>query len=68
MYKCMGEKMQGKEITPRAIGKIRKGGYYIPDCPDYEPRINIPKKVNIKDPFTGWHCRNCKNFKVADNG
>jgi len=58
MYKCMG-----KEITPRSIGKIKNGSYYIPDCPDYEPRIHIPKKVNIKAPFTGWNCRNCKNLK-----
>ena len=63
MYKCMGKKMQGKEIAPRSIGKIRKGAYYIPDCPDYEPRINIPKKAHIKEPFTGWHCCNCKNLK-----
>ena len=58
----MGKKMQGKEIAPRSIGKIRKGAYYIPDCPDYEPRINISKKINIKDSFTGWNCRNCKNL------
>jgi len=64
MYKCMGKEMQGKEITPRSIGKIKKGSYYIPDCPDYEPRIHIPKKVHIKEPFTGWNCRNCKNLKV----
>ena len=64
MYKCMGKKMQGKEITPGSIGKIRKGAYYIPDCPDYESRINIPKKIHIKDPFTGWNCCNCKNLKV----
>ena len=64
MYKCMGEKMQGKEITPGPIGKIRKGSYYIPDCPDYDPRINIPKKARIKEPFTGWNCWNCKNLKI----
>ena len=61
----MGKKMQGKEIIPRSIGKVRKGAYYISDCPDYEPRINIPKKVSIKDPFTGWNCLNCKNLKVS---
>ncbi len=57
----------GKEITPRSIGKIRKGAYYIPDCSDYEPRINIPKKVHIKEPFTGWNCHNCKNLEVSLN-
>lgn len=64
MFKCMGERMQGKEIAPRAIGRIRKGGYYIPDCPDYEPRIDLPKKVKLDEVFTGWNCRNCKHLKA----
>jgi len=55
--------MQSKEITPRALGKMEQNGFYIPDCPDYKPRINIPKKVKIDEVLTGWHCRNCKNFR-----
>ena len=57
--------MQGKEITPKAIGKIRKGKFYIPDCPYYESRVGIPKKVKIGEVFTGWHCHNCKNLEVS---
>jgi len=63
MFRCMGKTMQTKEITPRALGKIRKGKYFIPDCPDYEPRIDLPKRVNLDEVFTGWNCRNCKNLK-----
>ena len=65
MYRCMGKKMKDKEITPKAIGKIRKGNFYLPDCPNYEPRVNIPKKVRIDEIFTGWHCRNCKNLNTS---
>jgi len=58
----MGKTMQGKEITPRAIDRVREGAFYIPDCPDYEPRIDLPKKVKLDEVFTGWNCRNCKNL------
>jgi len=63
MSRCMSKKMQGEEFVPKAIGKIRKGNSYIPDCPDYKPRFNIPGRVKIGEILTGWHCRNCKNFK-----
>ena len=65
MYKCMAKGIEGKEITPKAVGKIKKGNFYIPDCSDYKPRVNISKKVKIDEIFTGWHCRNCKNFKLS---
>lgn len=65
MAKCMAKGMEGTEISPKAVGRIRKDNFYIPDCDHYKPRINIPKKVKIDEIFTGWHCRNCKNFKVS---
>ena len=61
----MGKKKQGKEITPQAIGKVKQGNFYVPNCPDYEPRVNIPKKVRIGEVLTGWHCRNCQNFRSS---
>lgn len=63
MPKCMGKQFKGKKITPRAIGRVKKGIFYIPNCPDYEPRIDIPVKVRMDEVFTGWNCRNCKNFR-----
>ena len=65
MGKCLGKKMKGKEIEPRSIGKIVQGDFYIPDCPDYNPRIDIPTKLRIGEVLIGWNCRNCKNFKVS---
>jgi hypothetical protein len=61
----MGKKMQGEKITPHAIPKVKQGDFYIPDCPDYEPRINIPTKVGMDEVLIGWHCRNCKNLEVS---
>ena len=61
----MGEKIRGKEIIPQSIGKVTQGDYYIPDCPDYKPRIDIPIRVKIGEVLVGWHCRNCKNFKTS---
>jgi hypothetical protein len=65
MSKCTGKTAQGKEITPRSIGKIKRGNFYIPDCSDYSPRIDLPTKVKIGEVLIGWNCRNCKNFKVT---
>ncbi len=65
MFKCMGKKMQGKEIIPQAIGKVKESNFYVPNCPDYEPKVNIPKRVRIGEVLTSWHCRNCKNLKVS---
>jgi len=63
MGRCLGKNMQGKEIEPRPIGKIARNNFYIPDCPDYIPRVNIPRKVKIGEVLIGWHCCNCKNFR-----
>ena len=63
MGRCMGKKMQGKEAEPRPIGKIKRDNFYIPDCPDYKPRIDIPIRVKMDEVFAGWNCRNCRNFK-----
>jgi len=60
---CNGKNIQGKEISPQSIGKVKRGNYYVPDCPDYKPRIDIPIKVKTDEVLTGWHCCNCKNFK-----
>ncbi len=57
--------MQGKKIEPRAVGKVKHGRFYIPDCADYEPRIKIPVKVRIDEVLTAWNCRNCKKFKPS---
>ena len=65
MGTCLGKKMKGKEIEPRSIGKIIQGDFYIPDCPDYSPRIDMPTKLKIGEVLIGWNCRNCKNFKVS---
>lgn len=65
MYRCTAKEIQGKEITPKAIGKIRKGDFYIPACPYYIPRVNIPKKIKASEVFAGWHCHNCKNLEVS---
>ena len=64
MNKCMGKKMQGKEIEPRPIGKVKRGNFYVPDCPDYGPTIDLPTKVKVDEVLIGWNCRNCKNFKA----
>lgn len=64
MAKCMGKRISGRDINPRPIGKIRKGGYFVPDCPDYEPRISLPTKARLDEVFTGWHCLNCKNLRI----
>lgn len=63
MNKCMGKKMDGKEIEPGPIGKVKRGNFYIPDCPDYNPRIDLPTKVKIGEVLIGWNCRNCGNFR-----
>ena len=63
---CIAKGIEGKKITPRAIGRIQKGNFYIPDCPYYKPRINIPNKVKRDEVFTGWNCHNCKNFKTSN--
>lgn len=65
MSKCMGKKMQGKEIEPRPVGKVKRGNFYIPDCPDYSPTIDLSIKVKTDEVLIGWHCRNCKNFKSS---
>lgn len=65
MAKCMGKRMQGKEIEPKAVGKVKRGNFYFPDCPDYKPRIDLPTKVKIGEILIGWHCCNCKNFQVS---
>lgn len=65
MTRCMGKKMQAEKIIPRAIGKVKEGNFYVPDCPDYEPRFNIPTKVKVDEVLTGWNCRNCKNFRIS---
>ena len=62
MGKCVGKKMQGKEIEPRPIGKVKCGNFYVPDCPDYSPTIDLPTKVKADEVLIGWNCRNCKNF------
>jgi len=61
----MSKKIACDEFAPKAIGKIRKGNFYIPDCPDYKPWFNIPGRAKIGEVLIGWHCRNCKNFKVS---
>lgn len=61
-FRCIGKNQQGKAIIPRTIHKVRRGGFFIPDCPDYDPRIEISKKVKVNEVFTGWNCRNCKNL------
>lgn len=62
MPKCMGAKMEGKEIGPKSLGKVKRGNYYVPDCPDYSPTINLPTKVRADEVLIGWNCRNCRNF------
>ncbi len=64
----MGEKIRGKEIMPQPIGKVRRGYYFIPDCPDYQPRIDIPIRVKIGEVLVGWHCRNCKKLRLLKGG
>jgi len=65
MYECAAGRMRGKKFVPRAVGKKKEADFYIPDCPDYKPRINIPIKVKANEVLTAWHCRNCKNFKAS---
>ncbi len=65
MYICIGERMQGREIEPRAVGKVKQGRFYIPDCQDYKPRIKIPVKVRMDEILTAWNCRNCKKFRPS---
>lgn len=59
----MGKQLNGKEIRPKEIRKVKKGNFYVPECPDYEPRIHISVKVKREEVLAGWHCYNCKNFK-----
>jgi len=63
MSGCAAQNRQDKGIIPKAIGRIRKGDFCIPDCPDYKSRINIPRKVKVDEVFVGWNCCNCKNFR-----
>lgn len=65
MFRCIAKMTQGKETIPQAIGKVKQGNFYVPNCPDYESRVNIPKKVKIGEVLTGWHWRNCKNFSIT---
>lgn len=63
MDKCIGGRTHDRDINPRSISKIRKGGYFVPDCPDYESRISLPPRVRLEDVLAGWHCLNCRNMK-----
>jgi len=64
MYRCMGKSRHGEEIVPKAIEKEERNGFYFPACPDYEPRVHMPKRVEIDEVLVGWHCYNCKNLKA----
>ncbi len=58
-YGCNANIPEGEPITPIARKRILQGKYFVPDCPDYESKFGLPKKVKIKAVYAGWSCFNC---------
>ena len=59
-YYCIANDPDGIEVTPRTLSRVAQGKYCIPDCPDYESKFNIPRRIKVKEIYTGWNCHNCK--------
>ncbi len=59
-YYCIANDPDGLEITPRPLSRVRQGKYWVPDCVDYQTKFNLPRRLKLKEIFSGWSCYNCK--------
>lgn len=58
-YGCNANIPEGEPITPIPRKRVQQGKYFVPDCPDYDSKFGLPKRVKLKAVYAGWSCFNC---------
>ena len=61
-HACDANLPEGEAITPIARKRIQDGKYFVPDCPDYDSKFGLPRRIKIKVVYAGWSCFNCKHL------
>lgn len=61
-YACDANYPQGEAIEPVNRSRIQEGRYYVPDCPDYDSKFGLARRVKLKAVYAGWSCFNCSHL------
>lgn len=61
-YACNANYPEGEPIEPINRKRVQEGRHYVPDCPDYDPKFGLARRVKLKTVYTGWSCWNCTHL------